>query len=236
MGARAGLGSGCGSLRPRSIRSGHGPRTRRRRGPGRRRRAGLRRGRGGFGPDRPRSCRLRRPPRAPPRGSRVRPGTRRAVRRRTPPGGSSVCRPGSAKPWPSGAPRPGGVGSPVPVVVLAALRVFAPGGVELVMSPQLASCQAGSRESSADGFRRAELARREAGWIVLRRARITQAGPGWRMSGRAPVTGQPPPGTNARPAPVRESARGRRGPGPRPIPPRPHRAHRAHRPTREHVT
>ena len=28
MGARAGLGSGCGSLRPRSIRSGHGPRTR----------------------------------------------------------------------------------------------------------------------------------------------------------------------------------------------------------------
>ena len=87
MGARAGLGSGCGSLRPRSIRSGHGPRTRRRRDPGRRRRTGLRRGRGGFGPDRPRSCRSRRPPRAPPRGSRVRPGTRRAVRESPAPGG-----------------------------------------------------------------------------------------------------------------------------------------------------
>ena len=54
----------------------------------------------------------------------------------------------------------------------------APGGVVLVMSPQLTSCQVGWRESSAGGFRHAELARREVGWIVLRWARITQAGPG----------------------------------------------------------
>ena len=53
----------------------------------------------------------------------------------------------------------------------------APGGVILVMSPQLTSCQVGSRGSSADGFRRAELAQREVGWILLRWARITQAGP-----------------------------------------------------------
>ena len=55
-----------------------------------------------------------------------------------------------------------------------------PGGVELVMSPGLALCEAGSRESSAGGFCRAGLARREAGWIVLRWARITQAGAGLR--------------------------------------------------------
>ena len=77
--------------------------------------------------------------RAPPREARTRPGTRRAVRRRTP---------------------PGGVGSPVPVVVLAALRVFAPGGVELVMSPQLALCEVSSHESNSGGFCRAELALR----------------------------------------------------------------------------
>ena len=53
----------------------------------------------------------------------------------------------------------------------------APGGVEFVMSPQLTSCQVGWRESSAGGFRHAELARREVGWIVLRWARIMQAGP-----------------------------------------------------------
>ena len=43
-----------------------------------------------------------------------------------------------------------------------------PRGVVSVMSPQLTSCQVGWRESSAGGFRRAELARREVGWIVLR--------------------------------------------------------------------
>ena len=55
-----------------------------------------------------------------------------------------------------------------------------PGGVELVMSPQIALRQVGSQESSAGGLCRAGLARREAGWIVLRWARITQAGAGLR--------------------------------------------------------
>ena len=46
-----------------------------------------------------------------------------------------------------------------------------------MMSPQLTSCQVGWRESSAGGFRHAELARREVGWILSHWARITQAGP-----------------------------------------------------------
>ena len=57
-------------------------------------------------------------------------------------------------------------------------RVSAPGGVELVMSPGLALCEACSQESSSGGFRHAGLARREVGWISLRWARITQAAPG----------------------------------------------------------
>ena len=44
----------------------------------------------------------------------------------------------------------------------------------------LALRQAGSRGSSAGGFRRAGLARCELRWIVLRWARIAQAGPGPR--------------------------------------------------------
>ena len=55
-----------------------------------------------------------------------------------------------------------------------------PGGVELVMSPGLALCEAGSRESSAGGLCRAGLARRETGWTASRWARITQAGAGLR--------------------------------------------------------
>ena len=51
-----------------------------------------------------------------------------------------------------------------------------PGGVELVMSPQVALRQVGSQESSAGGLCRAGLARREAGWTASRWARITQAG------------------------------------------------------------
>ena len=43
-----------------------------------------------------------------------------------------------------------------------------PGGVVSVMSPGLALRQVGSQESSAGEFRRAELARREAGWTVSR--------------------------------------------------------------------
>ena len=62
-----------------------------------------------------------------------------------------------------------------------------PGGVELVMSPGLALCEAGSQESSAGGFRRAELARREPGWTASRWARITQAGPGPHRPGRRDV-------------------------------------------------
>ena len=62
-----------------------------------------------------------------------------------------------------------------------------PGGVELAMSPGLALREAGSQESSAGGFRRAELARREPGWISSRWARITQAGPGPRRPGRRDV-------------------------------------------------
>lgn len=52
------------------------------------------------------------------------------------------------------------------------------GGVDSVMSPGLALCEACSRGSSAGGFCRAELAWREAGWTMSRWARITQAGPG----------------------------------------------------------
>ena len=51
-----------------------------------------------------------------------------------------------------------------------------PGGVELVMSPQVALRQVGLQESSAGGLCRAGLARREAGWTASRWARITQAG------------------------------------------------------------
>ena len=51
-----------------------------------------------------------------------------------------------------------------------------PGGVELVMSPQIALRQVGSQESSAGGLCRAGLARREAGWTASRWARITQSG------------------------------------------------------------
>ena len=43
-----------------------------------------------------------------------------------------------------------------------------PGGVVSVMSPGLALRQVGSQESSAGGFRRAGLARREVGWTVSR--------------------------------------------------------------------
>ena len=82
----------------------------------------------------------------------------------------------------------------------------APGGVEFVMSPQLTSCQVGWRESSAGGFRHAELARREVGWILSHWARIAQAGPSTHRPGptRARVCAGPD-----RPGP------GLRQPGPR---------------------
>ena len=99
------------------------------------------------------------------------------------------------------------------------LRPRRPGGVDSVMSPQVALCEVGRRGSSAAGFRRAGLARREAGWIVLRWARITQAG----LSACRP---RPAPGSvRAAPGIGREPARGRRrpGPDPRPIPARPGR-------------
>ena len=56
------------------------------------------------------------------------------------------------------------------------------GAVDSVMSPGLALRRVGSRGSSAGGFRRAGLARREAGRTASRRARIAQAGPGARRS------------------------------------------------------
>ena len=86
-----------------------------------------------------------------------------------------------------------------------------------MMSPQVALCEVGRRESSAAGFRRAGLAWRKRGWIVLRWARITQAG----LSACRP---RPAPGSvRAAPGIGREPARGRLcpGPGPRPIPARP---------------
>ena len=64
-----------------------------------------------------------------------------------------------------------------------------PGGVDSVMSPQLTSCEASSRESSAGEFRRAGLAWREPGWTLLRWARITQAGPGSAPVESAPRSG-----------------------------------------------
>ena len=120
----------------------------------------------------------------------------------------------------------------------------APGGVVLVMSPQLTSCQVGWRESSAGGFRHAELARREVVWIVLRWARITQAGPWspWRArrgAGCAPPCRPGPGPSQARPAPSRNRPprpRAVAGPAPVPgpvVPARP--GPRARRVTRENV-
>ena len=107
-----------------------------------------------------------------------------------------------------------GAGSACRCVVIHCGR-GAPGGVDSVMSPQVALCEVSWRESSAAGFRRAGLARREAGWIVLRWARITQAG----LSACRP---RPAPGSvRAAPGIGREPARGRRRPGPGPAPSRP---------------
>jgi len=95
------------------------------------------------------------------------------------------------------------------------LRPRRPGGVDSVMSPQVALCEAGSRESSAGGFCRAGLATRGARGGVLRWARITQAG----LSACRP---RPAPGSvRAAPGIGREPARGRRRPGPGPAPSRP---------------
>ena len=68
-----------------------------------------------------------------PGKSRTRSGTRRAARP-SPASGESACPLAAASPSPCLSP--------------------APGGVDLVMSPQIALCQVGSRGSSADGFRR----------------------------------------------------------------------------------
>ena len=70
-------------------------------------------------------------------------------------GGRARCAPGPGDPSPS----PARASSPARLAL---------GGVDSVMSPGLALRQAGSRGSSAGGLRRARLARREAGWIVLR--------------------------------------------------------------------
>ena len=46
-------------------------------------------------------------------------------------------------------------------------RAPAPGGVDSVMSPRVALCQACSRGSRASGFRQARLAWREPEWIPM---------------------------------------------------------------------
>ena len=77
-----------------------------------------------------------------------------------------------------------------------------PGGVELVMSPQIALRQVGSQESSAGGFRRAGLARREAGWTASRWARITQSG-NWPAPDSARTASDPTTRASQIPAPSR---------------------------------
>ena len=86
--------------------------------------------------------------------------------------------------------------------------------------PGLALCEVSWRGSSAGGFRRAGLARREAGWILSRWARITQAGLGARRPRATPSPPAPRPGSHhlgpgrtgrgRRPG---RTGRGRRGPG-----------------------
>ena len=104
-------------------------------------------------------------------------------------GGRARCAPGPGTPSPSPARA-----SPPARPAL--------GAVDSVMSPGLASRRVGSRGSSAGGFRRAGLARREAGRTASRRARIAQAGPGARRS------------VSRRPAPFRSRPR-TSCPGPR---------------------
>ena len=77
-----------------------------------------------------------------------------------------------------------------------------PGGVELMMSPQVALRQAGSQESSAGGLCRAGLARREAGWTASHWARITQAGPGPRRTQHAPPRARRPAPARSPPHPI----------------------------------
>ena len=84
-------------------------------------------------------------------------------------GGRARCAPGPGTPSPSPARA-----SPPARPAL--------GAVDSVMSPGLALRRVGSRGSSAGGFRRAGLARREAGRTASRRARIAQADPGARRS------------------------------------------------------
>ena len=99
----------------------------------------------------PRSCRPRRPPASPPPpGGGLVPLTRLGDDGHGPPpprGGTRFGRQTRCR-HPRGRPTPGGVVS--------------------VMSPGLALRQVGSQESSAGEFRRAGLARREAGWTVSR--------------------------------------------------------------------
>ena len=105
-------------------------------------------------------------------------------------GGRARCAPGPGTPSPS----PARASSPARPAL---------GGVDSVMSPGLASRRVGSRGSSAGGFRRAGLARREAGRTASRRARIAQADPGARRSvSRRPTPFRSRPRTS-RPGPHR---------------------------------
>ena len=82
-----------------------------------------------------------------------------------------------------------------------------------MMSPQVALCEAGSRESSAGGFRRVGLVRREVVWTALRWARITRAGLGSpaRAGPGRPGPGPPRPGSLLGPGPHRSARAGPRG-------------------------
>ena len=64
-------------------------------------------------------------------------------------------------------PTPGGELSRCRGLAAADSRHPAPGGVDSVMSPQLALCELSSRGLSSDGLCRAEFAWREMRWIVL---------------------------------------------------------------------
>ena len=86
-----------------------------------------------------------------------------------------IRRPG---PWPGHWHRPrrelprhtlGGVVVADPLAHGAHPRPAGPGGVDLVMSPQLALCELSSRELSSGGFCQAQLASCEPGWILLSR-------------------------------------------------------------------
>ena len=118
----------------------------------------------------PRSCRPRRPPASPPPpGKSFRPTDPVPPPARPPRHvlDGRLLRPAGAATREAAPPCPGWP-TPSPGRCRHPRGRPAPGGVVSVMSPGLALRQVGSQESSAGEFRRAGLARREAGWTVSR--------------------------------------------------------------------